>query len=109
MLFEIFIIKTPLKIIHYAVYSYYINYFTGVDYDSGPYNVLFHAEETSVIFNVSINDDDLLEDEETFNLTITSSSLPRGIFINNPAQVTVTIMDDEGNYITLILYCNILM
>ena len=109
MLFEIFITKTPLKIIHYMVYSYYINYFTGADYDSGPYSISFHARETSVIFNVPINDDDLLEDDETFNLTINSSSLPSEVFINNLAQVTVIIMDDEGNYITMILYCNIIM
>ena len=81
------------------VYSYYINYFTGgVDYDSGPYNILFPAGETSVIFNVMIKDDDLFENDETFNLTINPSS---GVSIINPAQVTVTITDDEGNYVIL--------
>ena len=90
-----FKIKTPLKITHYTVCSYYINYFTGgVDYNSGPYNILFPAAETSVMFSVLIEDDDLLEDNETFNLTINP---PSEVSINNPAQVTVTIVDDEGN------------
>ena len=53
------------------------------------------------MFNVTINDDDILEDDETFNLTINPTSLPSEVSINNPAQVTVTIVDDEGNW-----YCN---
>ena len=67
-----------------------------MDYDSGPYNILFSAGQTSVKFNVSIIDNDLLEDNETFNLTIIPSSLPSKVNTSNPAQVTVTIVDDEG-------------
>ena len=51
----------------------------GVDYDSGPYSVMFTAGMTSVSFDVPINDDNILETNEDFTLTIDSSSLPNGV------------------------------
>ena len=68
----------------------------GVDYDSGPYNVTFPAGQTIVSFNVPINDDNILEDDEQFDLTIISSSLPNGFTVDNPSQVVVTITDNDG-------------
>ena len=72
------------------------NFVGGDDYSSGPYTVIFPAGYTSVKFNVSINDDNILDDRESFNLTIIPSSLPVSINVITPAQVTVTIVDDEG-------------
>ena len=69
----------------------------GVDYNSGPYNVQFDAGVTRVSFNVSINDDNLLEGSETFNLIIDPSSLPDSIAVDNPGQTTVTILANDGN------------
>ena len=67
-----------------------------VDYDSGPYNITFPAGTTSVPFNVSITDDDILEDNENFLLTVDLSSLPRNITASDPYQATVTILDKDG-------------
>ena len=67
----------------------------GVDYDSGPYNVTFSPGETLATFNVSINDDDVVEGNENFTLSIGASSLPNGVTVINPYQTTVTITDND--------------
>ena len=68
----------------------------GVDYDSGPYNVTIPAKERGVFFSVFINDDKILEDNETFNLTINSSSLPDRVIVTNLNKATVIIEDNDG-------------
>ena len=66
----------------------------GVDYDSGPYSVMFTAGETSVPFDVPINNDNAAECNEEFNLTI--NTLPSCVIVVSPDTATVTINDDEG-------------
>ena len=51
---------------------------------------------TRVPFSVPINDDNILEDDEDFTVTIDPSSLPAGATRGNPGSATVTIVDDEG-------------
>ena len=68
----------------------------GVDYDSGPYNITFQAGTISVPFNVSITDDNILEDDENFLLTVDLSLLPDNITASDPYQATVTIVDKDG-------------
>ena len=55
------------------------------------HSVTFPAGVMSVPFNVSINDDNIFEDNENFILTI-NSSLPTGVMVN---QATVTVMDND--------------
>ena len=50
---------------------------------------------TSVPFKVSVNDDDILEENENFVLTINHSLLPSGVGIGNPNLTTVIIMDND--------------
>jgi len=74
----------------------------GVDYNSGPYTVQFEAEVTSVSFNVSINNDIILEANETFNLNIDASSLPSSVTVVDRGQTTVTIVaNDSKLYLSL--------
>jgi len=67
----------------------------GVDYNSGPYNVMIPAGVTSVTFDVPITDDNILEGNENFMLTINQSSLPTGIICGIPDSATVTIVEDN--------------
>ena len=67
----------------------------GVDYNSGPYTVAFPAGDISASFNVPINDDNILEDDENFMVTIMTGSLPVGVTRGNPGSATVNIMDDD--------------
>ena len=52
----------------------------------GPYSVTIPAGQTNASFNISIIDDDIPENDETFVIAINSSSLPNGVTIANPAQ-----------------------
>ena len=58
--------------------------------------VTFYAGEKQKLFTVQVTDDDIFEDNENFTLTIDSSLLPSDVMIGNPNQVTVTIIDDDG-------------
>ena len=66
-----------------------------MDYGSGPYAVTFPARVTSVSFKVSLTDDDILEENENFILTINQSSLPNGVTIGDPSLTIVTIVDND--------------
>ena len=39
-----------------------------------------------------------MESRETFNLAVTSSSLPNNVYHGVPNVTTVTILDDEGTF-----------
>ena len=66
------------------------------DYVPGPYPVTFIAGVTSVTFSVTIIDDRLLENIETFNLTIDPFSLPNSVSTGNIDEVRVMIVDDDS-------------
>ena len=70
----------------------------GVDYDSGPYTVTFPAGVTIVSFDVPINDDNILEDNENFNLYIANIAtlFISRVFSGDLNQSTVTIMDTDS-------------
>jgi len=76
----------------------------GIDYDSGPYTVTFYAGQTIVLFNVFIIDDSILEKNEMFILNIDIASLPKRVIVDSPREATViTIVDDDGKYIVLLI------
>ena len=57
----------------------------------------FPAGESSVSFSITINNDTVLEDNETFNLNITESSLPGNIILGEIYLAKVIILSD-GKY-----------
>ena len=73
-----------------------INFTGGEDYISGLYNVTFPAGEITSSFVVSIINDNVLESDEQFDITIDTTSLPDGITVGSTGSSTVTIMDDDG-------------
>ena len=65
-----------------------------MDFGSGSYSVTFTAGVTTNSFDVPITDDTIVEcDDETFDLTIQSTSLPNRVNVTNPSQATITIID----------------
>ena len=54
---------------------------------------------TEVSFNVTITDDNMLESNESFQLSINYSSLPNRVTVDNPSVVTVTIVDNDRKFI----------
>ena len=70
----------------------------GVDYESGPYRVTIPAGQLSIQFNIVINDDNILERDENFGVTINATSLPSHVNVTDPNHTTVTILDNDGKY-----------
>ena len=68
----------------------------GVDYNSGPYTVTLTAGMTMASFNVPINDDDILENDEDFTLSIRSDTLPNRVTRLGSGRSTVTIVDVDS-------------
>ena len=69
-----------------------------VDYRTIPSRqaVTFKANNTrSQYFGAFVLDDDLVEVDETFDIYIDPSSLPKDVSLDDPCQVTVTIKDDD--------------
>ena len=68
----------------------------GEDYRPGPFLVFIDAGEINVTFIISIIDDDVFERNESFILTIDSSSLPSRVSVQPDSRAIVTIVDDES-------------
>ena len=63
---------------------------------SGPYSVVLPTNMTYATFNISITDDTMFEQNETFMLTIANTGLPSNVTVGYPDQATVTIINDDG-------------
>jgi len=70
------------------------NLLGGIDYDPGPHNVTIPAKDMSVVFNISIFDDKLMEDMKTFNLMFMEARDRLEVYYRN-YEATVIIMDDD--------------
>ena len=70
----------------------------GVDYNSGPYTIQFDVGVIRALFDVSVNNDNISEGDETFNLKINAQSLPDSVTIGDPGQTTVTILTNDGKH-----------
>ena len=66
------------------------------DYISGPYNITIPAGHTSVSFDISITDDGVVEDDETFRLAIMPESLPYLVSRGSSGVAMITIVSDDG-------------
>ena len=58
-----------------------------------------------VPFDISIVDDTILEENESFDIVIMPKSLSNGIIRGSPGRATVTIVDDDCKQL-LKLVCN---
>ena len=72
----------------------------GVDYDSGPYTVIFPAGVINVSFDVPIIDDNMVENNETFDLTIVSSSSNK-VTLGSSVHATLTIFDNDCKHLAI--------
>lgn len=81
---------------HLWDYIFLYTWFVANDYVSGPYTATFPAGTNSASFVVSITNDNLLEGNEIFILSLDALLLPRGVTIGQPARATVTITDSGG-------------
>ena len=74
----------------------YINNLPGdADYIAGPYTATIRAGDTTASFTITLNDDSILEDGETFTIDVDPSSLPTGVTVGSTGQATITIDNDD--------------
>ena len=66
------------------------------DYIGGPYNVTVPAGMKQFDFNITINNDSVLEVNEVFILTIDPLSLPSNVTVGDQNTTTVIIVDNDG-------------
>ena len=66
----------------------------GVDYTSGPFNITISAGMANATLNISILDDNVLEGNEVFLVTIDQISLS-SVVISNGSTLAVIIDDDR--------------
>ena len=83
------------------MYCWYNCYFVGggVDYNSGPYTVIFPVSSTSFPFDITIHDDGILEGDEMFNVTI--GLIVNGHIVGTPEVATITIIDTTSKCLTI--------
>ena len=79
-----------------------VNCVTDTDYFAGPYNVTIPGGTTRAVFNVSINDDDVVEGNENFILSIDQSSLPSNVTVGVRNRTTVTIFDNDCKFVVFV-------
>ena len=68
----------------------------GIDYDSGPYSIMIPTGQITASLSVGINDDNILEVNEEFKLSIRESSLTGRVILGNPDETTMIIADNDG-------------
>lgn len=77
-----------------------------IDYRHGPYEVTFSANQTSVSFDISLNDDNEVEKDEKFLLEILNPNLPDGVKLQDPVvSCEVTIIDTTVTSKSIVLVC----
>ncbi|XP_065913832.1 sodium/calcium exchanger 1-like isoform X2 [Dysidea avara] len=67
----------------------------GVDFTSGPYNVIFPAGSTNASFSISITNDTIYESYEFFDLIIRKDSLSTCAQNTNSVMAFVLLFDDD--------------
>ena len=65
------------------------------DYTMGLYNVTFPANVTTRTLDIPICDDMVLEDDESFNISIVSNSSPDNVTSGSVDQATIIIIDNN--------------
>ena len=61
----------------------------------GRYDVTLVAGMSSTLANINIKEDTILEPQETFMLSILSTSRPNNLITGSPDEAIVTIIDND--------------
>ena len=68
----------------------------GVDYYYQNYFFTFEDEESSKVLSIQAVDDNVVEPDEKYYLTIRVESLPNRVIIGEHGTITITIENDDG-------------
>lgn len=86
------------------------------DFDFMPQTITFPRDEDTISVQIMLNDDMMLEEKETFAVTLNVTGNVKDVVVGTRNTVMVTIEDDDGKYnvqmcilmyfICLILLCS---
>ena len=76
--------------------SNFNNAYLANDYTFGQYNVTILAGDTVGLLDITIINDNVVEETESFNLTINAISLPEGIYTGDPNTTIINIINSDG-------------
>ena len=79
----------------------------GVDYVYQNYTVKFYEGEKSKKLFINLVDDNIVESDETYNLTINGASLRDRVIVGEFDTATIVIANDDSKYICIHSYSNI--
>ena len=68
------------------------------DYTKGSYNVTFPANVTVGVIDIPVCDDIVLEEDESFNISIISQSLVDNVTVGSVDQAMVIVVDDDRKF-----------
>jgi len=74
------------------------------DYLYGVYSVTFPANMIMQLLDITICDDNVLEEDESFSLVIVSTSNPDNVTNGSPDNVTIIIMDNDRKCLLLLFH-----
>ena len=77
------------------IIHFYLSTCLDTDYSSGPYNVTIPAGYISFTLSILVIDNNVLEGQKEFYLTINQSSSLNGVVISSPQRTVVEIIDNE--------------
>ena len=67
-----------------------------VDYFYQNYFFTFKDKESNKVLSIQVDDDNIVEPDEKYNLTIRAESLPNRVVIGENSTTTITIENDDG-------------
>ena len=74
-------------------------YTAGVDYEITSVDLLFDADTATVCVRIPVDDDNILEEEERFDISLTTNDTAITL---SPEEQSVTIIDNDGMSLSII-------
>ena len=69
------------------------------DFDFVPQIITFPRDEDTITVQIMLNDDMILEEKETFAVTLNVTGNVKDVMVGNRNTVMVTIEDNDGKYV----------
>ena len=91
-------LRTPGTV--FVVDTFFTATNSGVDYVSGPYEVVFYPGQQQATFKVPIVVDDIEENDESYGMTISTAGFPSWLSRGSPYSVRVTLADAGDGPVT---------
>ena len=77
------------------------------DFDFIPQTITFSRDEDTITVEIMLNDDMILEEKETFAVTLNVTGNVKDVAVGQQNTVMVTIEDNDGKYVQMCIATSI--